>query len=784
MVGTTISHYKILEKLGGGGMGVVYKAKDTRLGRNVALKFLPEKYAEDRLALERFKREARAASALNHPNVCTIHDIGAHEGQPFIVMEFLEGRTLLNVIQDGPLQTDQLLDFGIQIAEALDAAHKKGITHRDIKPANVFVTDDSGIKLLDFGLAKLAQAPNSAQVPTNLTAAGIAVGTPYYMAPEQLLDKEQDARSDIFSFGVLLYEMATGTLPFTGQDLKVVFYNILNSAPASNPELPGELERLIHKALEKERGVRYQTAADMGSDLKRLKRDTPGESTVGAPAAAALPPAKRRYLWLAIVGGPGIIVVLLALLWPFNAAPPDEAIDFIAVLPFENVNNDPEWEFLSDGIAEGIINSLSELNDLKVISRASSFRYRGPDIDPQAAGAELGVRALVMGRVLVRGEDLLIRAELVDTEENSQLWGGEYEGGLREILEMRQNIAREISDELRSELNAEEATQLARTYTNDNQAHAAYLKGRFEEVKRTTASYRRAIQHFEVALSRDPNYARAYAALFRCYRTLAAPLYALPPEEAMPKAEQMAMKALELDDQLAEAHAAVAWVRMNYDWNSGEAEREYKRAIELDPSSYDAHYGYAFLMSALGRHDEAIAEIRRAQQLDPLNPAARTAAATQFRFARRYDESIEESQAALEMDPDFQFAYLRLAWTYEAMGLYPEAAAARQKEQILGRASEEEVAGLADAAVSGAKSYWRWILGYTQKAAKEQYIEPFDFALIYAQLSEKNQAFEWLEKAYEARNSRLISLNVRTAWDPLRDDPRFQDLLLRMNLTL
>jgi tetratricopeptide (TPR) repeat protein len=389
---------------------------------------------------------------------------------------------------------------------------------------------------------------------------------------------------------------------------------------------------------------------------------------------------------------------------------------------------------------------------------------------------------LVTGRVLVRGEDLLIRAELVDTEEKSQLWGGEYEGGLRDILEMRQNIAREISDKLRSELTAEEATQLARTYTDDDQAHAAYLKGRFEEVKRTTASYRKAIQHFEEALRRDPNYARAYAALSRCYRTLAAPLYALPPEEAMPKAEQMAMKALELDDRLAEAHAAVAWVRMNYDWNSGEAEREYKRAIELDPSSYDAHYGYALLMSGLGRHDEAIAEIRRAQQLDPLNPAARTAAATQFRFARRYNESIQESQAALEMDPDFQFAYLRLAWTYEAMGLYPEAAAARRREQILGGASQEEVAGLSDAAVSGAESYWRWILDYTREAAKEQYIEPLDFALIYAQLSEKDQAFEWLEKAYEARNSRLISLNVRPAWDPLRNDPRFQDLLQRMNL--
>ena len=556
----------------------------------------------------------------------SLRGIPSCPGRTQITERKLHG-SLLDVVQDGPLQTDPLLDLGIQIAEALDAAHKKGIIHRDIKPANVFVADDGGIKLLDFGLAKLAQVPSGAQA--TLTAAGVAVGTPYYMSPEQLLDKEQDARSDIFSFGVLLYEMATGTLPFTGQDIKVVFNKILNSTPASlmhlNPELPVELERLIHKALEKERDVRYQTAADVGSDLKRLKRNTSGESTVGGPATAALSPVKRSYFWPALVGGPGI-VVLLVFLWPFNIAPSDEAIDSIAVVPFENVSNDPEWEFVSDGIAEGIINSLSELNDLKVISRASSFRYRGPDIDPEVAGDELGVRALVMGRVLVRGEDLLIRAELVDTGENSQLWGGEYEGSLSDILRMRQDIVGEISDKLGLRLSAEEATQLARTYTNEDQAHAAYLKGRFEEVKRTTASYRRAIQHFEEALRRDPNYARAYAALSRCYRTLAAPLYALPPEEALPKAEQMAMKALELADQLAEAHAAVAWVRMNYDWNWGEAEKEYKRAMELDPSSYDAYYGYALMMSVLGHHDEAITEIRRAQQLDPLNPAARTAA--------------------------------------------------------------------------------------------------------------------------------------------------------------
>ncbi|MCZ6484712.1 MAG: tetratricopeptide repeat protein, partial [Acidobacteria bacterium] len=618
-----------------------------------------------------------------------------------------------------------------------------------------------------------------------LTSPGTALGTVAYMSPEQARGEDLDARTDLFSLGVVLYEMATGSLPFQGSTTAVVFDEILNKAPTSpvrlNPELPDDLERMINKSLEKDRDVRCQSAKELLADLKRLKRDTSGESAVSR--ATTLTSAGRSYFWPAVAGGVVVLVLLgLALFGPSTPPPPQEAIDSIAILPFENISNDPDWEFVSDGIAEGIINSLSQLSDLKVISRASSFRYRGRDIDPQSAGDELGVRALVMGRVLVRGDDLLIRAELVEVEENRQLWGGEYEGSLRDILQLRQNIAREISDKLGLQLTSEEATQLARTYTDDDQAHAAYLKGRFEEVKRTAARYRRAIQHFEEAIRRDPNYARAYAALSRCYRTLAIPLYAMPPEEAMPKAEQMAIKALELDDQLAEAHAALAWVRMNYDWDWEESEKEYKRAMEEDPSSYDAHYGYAFVMTALGRHDEAIAEIRRAQELDPLDPAARTAAASLFRFAGRYDESIEEIQAALEMEPDFQFAYLRLAWTYEAMGRYPEAAAARQKEQILGGASQEDVAGLSDAAASGEKSYWRWILDYTQEAAKEQYVVESDFAHLYAQLGEKAQAFEWLEKAYEARNPSLPYLKVQPRWDPIRDDPRFTDLLQRMNL--
>ncbi|HEX8843259.1 MAG TPA: protein kinase [Pyrinomonadaceae bacterium] len=996
--GTHLGRYEIRSPIGAGGMGEVYLAHDAQLDRPVALKILPADVTKDEDRLRRFQQEARATSALNHPNILTIYEIGQTEGTHFIATEFVDGTTLRERTSRTRLKVDEALDLSLQVASALAAAHEAGVVHRDIKPENIMIRKDGYVKVLDFGLAKLTEQ-RAASGPNALTLAdtgpGIVIGTVTYMSPEQARGLKVDQRTDIFSFGVVLYEMLAGRAPFGGPTPSDVIVAILDREPQPlarlSSDTPPELQRIISKALTKDREKRYQTVREMIAELRDFKRglelstatllattapslrtqespevtrqradaqtvriftderetnDTHAVETIQLDSNQPATPEIAHVLFMDLVGfsrhrihqqsylqqklneivsqtdefrraqvhnqliykstGDGMALVFfvdpeapvrcalqisrallsnpdIQLRMGIHSGPvlrtvdanrqrdvagsginiaqrvmdcgdaghillskamaevlqeigdrderiedlgttrvkhglevhlfnlytdelgnpqrpaslaevPTAAqqsttsggrrapIDSLAVLPLANASADPSTEYLSDGITESIINTLSQLPQLKVMARATVFRYKGKEVEIEDVRRELNVRAVMTGRVQLFGDNLIIKTELVDTADGSQLWGEQYKRKSADIFEIQEEISREISEKLRIKLTGEERKLLVKRYTDNTEAYRLYLKGRFCLSKMTKDALNNAIRHFQQAIDTDPDYALAYSGLADAYYALSS--NHLPPNEAMPRARGAAERALQIDDALAEAHASLAVVKAFYEWDWLGAETSYRRAIELNPGYASAHHWYGWYLALMGRLNEAIAEIKCAFELDPLSLEINTDLGLSFLFARQYDRALEQFEKAVEMDPNFIWTHFFMGWAYEQKGDYQKAIeefqkAARLDDSPLILAALGHTYVLSDQRDEALK-----VLAEMRAQQERRHLSSYHFAIIHAALGDKDEALRFLEKSFEAREEALVWLKVDPRLDTLRLDPRFIALQGRVGLSL
>lgn len=832
--GTKLGRYEIRSQIGAGGMGEVYLAEDTQLRRKVALKVLPAEVAANQDRMRRFVQEAQAAAALNHPNIAHIYEIGEHEGVNFIAMEFIDGQTLRKFTHGGPADLRRLLGYLQHVAEGLAKAHAAGIVHRDLKPDNIMITRDGHAKILDFGLAKLIEPQHpsllskemASEVDTEIrppySTPGILLGTVGYMSPEQAQGKTDqiDHRSDIFLFGCTLFEAVTGHRAFEGKDgietLNKIIREPVPSISEFRPDAPNHLQRIVRLCLAKDPEDRYQTIKDVGIELRELRRELEGASivttalsstdtgllrtlnaegtygpTLGATSsmrtlstrASSAEYMVTRIKQHKVIAGIALLLVIGAIalgihLYRRNT---NVAIESIAVLPFVNTSGDANTEYLSDGIPETLIHSLSRVQQLRVTARSTAFRYKGKEVDPQAVGRDLNVRAVLMGRVRQVGDALNIQVELVDTVTGSQLWGEEYERKTSDVLAVKQEIAREITEKLRLRLTGEEQKQLAGHDTTNPEAYQLYLKGRYYWNKRTADGIKKAIQQFQEALDRDPNYALAYVGLADCYLLLEE--YAgTPASDTYPKAKAFAERALQIDNLLAEAHSSLGLINDAL-WKWEEAEKEFLRALELNPNYPTAHHWYSLHLRRVKRFDAALVEIKRAQELDPLSAVISNNVAVVYRLRGDLNSAMEQSRRVIELNPNYPGGHESLGLSYLKQQRYPEAIAELQNAAKSSGRAGGNLASLGLAyGLAGRRDQALEILGELKGKYARRETDETNIATVYAGLGDKTQAFAWLEKAFQVRNGQLPGLSYAQEYDTLRTDSRYADLMQRMGL--
>ena len=742
MIGKTISHYRILEKLGEGGMGVVYKAQDTKLDRIVALKCFPPSLLYDAEAKVRFVHEAKAASALNHPNITIIYEIDEVEGQCFIAMEHIGGRSLKELLKEKTLSLKEVLDIALQICEGLNVAHKKDIVHRDIKSDNIMLSEEGLVKIMDFGLAKLKGV-------SRVTRIGTTLGTVAYMSPEQARGEEIDHRTDVWSLGIVLYEMITGRLPFKSEYEQAIVYAILNEEQEpmveSRPEIPTELEQIVEKTLVKNRDSRYQNATDILADLRKLKKELESIISKGRPSTRKPQPS-------------------------------------IAVLPFTNLSADKEQEYFCDGMAEEIINALTQVEGLHVVARTSAFFFRGKEIDIREIGKKLNVETVMEGSVRKAGNRLRITAQLVNVVDGYHLWSERYDREIKDVFAIQDEISLAIVDKLKVKLLKEEKDKLVKRFTDNQEAYNLYLKGRYFWNRRYEGGLQKGIECFQQAINKDPLYALAYAGIADCYILLGYFGW-LPPKEAYPRARVAAKKALEIDDTLAEAHTSMGWIRTFYDWDWAAAEDEFKRALDLSPNYATGHEWYGVSLAPMRRFDEGTVSLKRALELDPLSLMINSVYGLGLYWERRYNEALDQYHKTVEMDPNFSLVYLFLGWAYSAKAMWEEAIVASTKFVTLSQGSPFGVGTLGSVyGMSGQRYEALKMLDRLNELSQERYVSSFYRAIIYMGLGEKDQAFEYLEKAYLERESWMATLGTFPLLDSLRSDPRVTALLKKMGL--